>query len=98
MDIIYGISLGYFLIKGVTAGILAGIIREAVKSCYESGVNIRVVTMDGTQHNISAFEQLGCKLQPRDISQLNTTFPHPHPSANYSIQAFPDPPHMGSVH
>ena len=88
------LPIGYMLIKSVNSGILAGIVRESIKRAYEAGVNVRVCTMDGTQHNVSAFDALGCKMQPNEIGQMRVTFPHPHPSANYSVEAMLDPPHM----
>ena len=86
------IPIGYYLIKSVNSGILSGIIREAIRRAYEVGVHVRVTTMDGTRHNVSAFDALGCNMQPKDISQMITSFPHP--CADYSVEAMLDPPHM----
>lgn len=88
------LPITYFLIKGVSSEILAGIIREAIFKCYEAGVNVRTVAMDGTIHNISAFNKLGCNLQPKDVSNIATKFPHPHKEATTSVFAICDPPHM----
>jgi hypothetical protein len=88
------LPLAYFLIKGVSADILAGIIREALCKCYESGVNVRTVCMDGTIHNISAFNKLGCTMQPKELDKIVTKFPHPHEDCADSVFAFCDPPHM----
>jgi hypothetical protein len=50
--------------------------------------------MDGTIHNISAFNKLGCTLQPKEIDQIVTKFPHPHEDCSSSVFAVCDPPHM----
>jgi hypothetical protein len=88
------LPLAWFLIKGLPADVLGGVIRESLNQCFEAGITIRTVAMDGTIHNISAFNKLGCTLQPPDISSLSTRFDHPHPDATYSVFAVPDPPHM----
>lgn len=88
------LPIGYFMIKGLKSGVLAGIIREAVSRCYEAGVSVRSVCMDGTIHNISAFNALGCNMHPKDVTNLNTSFEHPHEDANYSVYAICDPGHM----
>jgi len=66
------LPIAWFLIKGISAEILAGIIREALCICHEAGVAIRSVCMDGTVHNITAFNKLGCNLQPENIDEVNT--------------------------
>jgi hypothetical protein len=50
--------------------------------------------MDGTQHNITTFENLGANIWVKDLDMLKTSFPHPHPEANYDVCAILDPPHM----
>ena len=88
------ITIAYFFIKGITSELLAGMIREAITRSYEAGVNVRTVTMDGTVHNISAFNKLGCELQPSEIANISTSFPHPHPDSTSTVFAICDAPHM----
>ena len=54
--------IGYFLIHGLKSGVLAGIIRESLTSTYDVGVKVFNVTMDGTSHNVMAFQALGAKI------------------------------------
>lgn len=88
------LPVAYFFIKGIRSGLLAGIIREALYKCHEAGVAVRTVAMDGTIHNIAAFNALGCKMHPASVSDMKTSFPHPHPDATHDVYAIPDPGHM----
>ena len=81
------------------------IVREALIKTFDCGVRVRVVTMDGTQHNVSTFKLLGCNMQPKPakrrkgndniISRMKVAFKHPHSSAEYQVNGMLDPPHMG---
>ena len=97
MDGSWKLPLGYFLCKSITSEVQAGMIREALIRTYDAGVKVRVCTMDGTAHNTSTFKKLGCNLLPKQIRGMKVDFPHPHPSAQYSVYGILDPPHMGSV-
>ncbi len=84
----------YFFIKGLAAEMLAGLIREAIILCFDAGVTVRTVCMDGTVHNTSPFNTLGCTLQRKDVTKITKKFPHPHDDAQSSVFAYCDPPHM----
>ena len=47
--------IAWFPVKRCPAAFISAIIREALIRTYELGMVVKVVTMDGTQHNISAF-------------------------------------------
>ena len=86
------IPLAYFNINGLKGDILAGIVRESLVRCHESGVTARTTVMDGTIHNINCFDTLGCKMQPKDTNDMVTHFPHP--VTGQKVFAFMDPSHM----
>ena len=71
------VPLAYFNISGLKGDILAGIIKESLVKCHESGVTVRATVMDGTIHNINGYDSLGCKMQPRETDDMITYFPHP---------------------
>jgi len=71
-----------------------GIVRVALIRTFEVDVRVWTVTMDGTHHNISAFHSLGATLHPKDLSDLDTSFSHPHCDSQYEVSAIMDPPHM----
>ncbi len=48
--------------------------------------------MDGTNHNITAYGELGAVLRPANLPDIKTAFPHPC-DASFAVFAFPDPPH-----
>ncbi len=48
--------------------------------------------MDGTNHNITAYGDLGAALRPANLHEMKTSFPHPS-DASFAVFAFPDPPH-----
>ena len=52
--------------------------------------------MDGTNHNVTTFNSLGCNLLPDDgtVEKIETSFPHPHPDVNGPVYAMLDPGHM----
>ena len=88
------VPLAYFNINGIDSEVLSGIVKEALNLCHESGVNARSVAMDGTITNIASYDKLGCKMQPKKISQMVTSFQHPHKDASHRVYAYPDPGHM----
>ncbi len=49
--------------------------------------------MDGTNHNIAAYDHLGTRLRPILLKDFKTSFPHPSEGANFDVFAYPDPPH-----
>ncbi len=59
--------LGYFLVKGTPGGLVAGIIRESLLLSFQAGVKVWTCTMDGTQHNLTAFTALGAVLQTQSV-------------------------------
>jgi hypothetical protein len=87
------LPIGYFLCRGMKAGILAGIIRESILQAFEVGVCVRSVTMDGARANVSAFSELGANILAPNIDDQSVTFPHPHPSCKSKVVAIIDPPH-----
>ena len=48
--------------------------------------------MDGTVHNLTAYEGLGAKILVQDREDMVAFFPHP--IANHDVAVYPDPPHM----
>ena len=91
------LPVGYFLTKSITAEVQAGIIREALIRIYDSGISVRVCTMDGTAHNTSTYKNLGCDILVKNIDKMKVEFAHPHPSANYNVYGMLDPPHMAKL-
>ena len=83
--------------RSITADVQAGIIREALLRTFDCGVKVRVVTMDGTAHNVSTYKVLGCNLQPKKMSSMKVAFKHPHASAEYQVYGMLDPPHMAKL-
>ena len=88
------LPIGYFLINGLKASILSGIIRNCLILTYNIGMLVLNVTMDGTGHNVSALEKLGAKILVQERIQMKTSFPHPNETAGYEVSVYLDPLHM----
>ncbi len=57
------LPIGWFLIKGIRAGILASLISEALVQAFDAGVTARNAAMNGTAHNINTYTKLGKALR-----------------------------------
>ena len=90
------LPLAWFLVHGVNSKDQSEIIKKVIYRCYEDAeLRIRTTVMDGTIHNVTTFNSLGCNLMPDDgsIEKIETSFPHPHPKVNRPVYAMVDPPH-----
>ena len=85
------IPVAYYLVKGISASLQAGIIRETIVQCYAFGLRVTSVTCDGTSHNIKTMELLGASLRAGE--ELRAFFKHPS-NDDLSVGVFLDPPHM----
>ena len=56
------IPVAYYLVKGVSATLQAGIIREIIVRCYNLGLIATSTMYDGTTHNIKTMAILGAQL------------------------------------
>lgn len=84
------LPIGYFLVNGVRGKFLHDLIHDATIKLFESGIKVVSVTMDGTYHNITAFELLGAKISSTECKPF---FPHPS-DPDLFIVTMLDPPHM----
>ena len=86
--------IGYFLVNGTPAQLVADVINQALIYSHAAGVNVYNTTMDGHVSNINAVEKLGCKIFVNDRSELVVYFKHPVDGVCYNVLFYPDPPHM----
>lgn len=87
------LTMAYFLIRGATGPVLAGLLREALQRAFSVGVKVRSITADGAPYNLAAFKMLGANLQPDDVKDMDTSFDHPSEGADCKVYIFPDYPH-----
>jgi hypothetical protein len=82
-------SIGYFLIRGISASKQASLIKEAIVLLHEINVRVVSLTMDGCSTNISSIRELGCSIKPPMVLSFN------HPvNSTYQIFIFLDVCHM----
>ncbi|CAH2242983.1 jg13426 [Pararge aegeria aegeria] len=80
-------SLGYFLINGITAEQSANIIKTCLKKCATVEIDVVCLTFDGCTSNLATANILGCNLdEPAD---LKTTFTHPSTGQPVAIILYP---------
>lgn len=84
------IPVAYYFVKGVSATLQAGIIREVIVQCHSFGLLVTSVTCDGTGHNLKTMNILGAQITS---SNLKPFFDHPCDSS-LRIGVFLDPCHM----
>jgi len=84
------ITLGYFLITGISATVQAQLLRTAFTKLHEIGIRAMALVMDGHATNQAMVVELGGSLSPGNII---TYFEHPAESA-WHIYIFFDPCHM----
>lgn len=68
------IPIGYFLISGINSEQKANLVRQALISLHEHGMNIIAVTFDGVPANLSMYTILGCDL---NYATFQSYFNHP---------------------
>ena len=68
------LSLGYFLVNGITASEQEQLLVQTFQQLHESGVTALSLTLDGHQTNLSTIRKLGCSTDPDDLVHF---FPHP---------------------
>lgn len=73
------VPLAYFMVNGLTATIIANIIKETLIRLHNISVIAVSVTFDGAANQIAAMELLGAKLTTG--SSLRPHFPHPSDSS-----------------
>lgn len=66
--------VAYFLTNKADAYLQTQIIMACLRSLYEVGITVRSVTSDGTNVNISTYNNLGCNIE---YDELKPYFAHP---------------------
>ena len=84
------VTLGYFLITGITATVQAQLLRTAFTKLQEIGIRGMALVMDGHATNQAMVLELGGCLLP---GKIITAFQHPSEPA-WRIYIFFDPCHM----
>jgi hypothetical protein len=78
LDSSWKLSIGYFLIAGLTAEEKCQLLTTALKKLYDIGVQTSNVTCDGLAANFSTLKKLGASFDP---DSLICFFPHPSDSS-----------------
>ncbi|GBM08818.1 DNA transposase THAP9, partial [Araneus ventricosus] len=68
------IPVAYFLIHSLNALERSNLISECLRLVFDTGVEVTALTFDGTSVNISTANNLGAKIQEKDMKPY---FPHP---------------------
>ena len=84
------IPLGYFLISSLNAEEKARFLSICLKKLFDANVKSIGVTCDGLASNFAALKILGASF---DISNLQSTFPHPS-DPKTSVAVFIDACHL----
>ena len=89
------LPVAYYFVRGVTASLQAGIIREIIVQCHGFGLRIISVTCDGTNHNLQTVKNLGATLLSTEHTEstMQPFFLHPC-DASLRIGVYLDPCHM----
>jgi len=88
LDQSWKISIGYFLINGLTGKELANLVTEAVTMLVEVGITVVSLTLDGPANHLAMLTELGVSLKPGDLRPFFTV------NSGAKIYVLLDPCHM----
>ncbi|CAK1603904.1 unnamed protein product [Parnassius mnemosyne] len=83
----FKVSMGYFLIDGMTGVQRAELVKQCLEKIHETRVKIVSLTFDGCASNIAMLKHLGCNFEEGKMKFED-------PVTKYPIMALLDPSHM----